>query len=192
METTFKLPNNRVLSITFDETPLSPREWDNITTLIFFGKYSHLGDSHEFNTDDYGGWDEMEAAIKKHYGKDLASIQKVYGYSHSGLAISTTPFQCPWDSGVLGFAVILRSTLKSICDVKRITNAVREQMVEWVNGEIEVLNQYANGEVYRFVIEDENQDYEDGCSGFYGHDIQTNGILDNLSEEDKAEVLTQL
>ena len=41
------------------------RDWDNYTKLIcFHGRYN-LGDKHEYNHNNYDGWDEMEQAILK-------------------------------------------------------------------------------------------------------------------------------
>ena len=40
------LEDGTTLEVYQDDYPSSPREWTNICTLIFFGKYSHLGDDH--------------------------------------------------------------------------------------------------------------------------------------------------
>ena len=57
---TFKLNNGRTLGVEYSEWTESPREWDNLTKCIFFGSYSHVGDKHNYNSNDYNGWDEME------------------------------------------------------------------------------------------------------------------------------------
>ena len=191
---TFKLNNGRTLGVEYSEWAESPREWDNLTKCIFFGTYSHVGDKHNYNSNDYNGWDEMEQDIIKR--EQPVIIKKVYMYVHSGATISLKPFSCPWDSGVLGFVIITKEDLKREYNWKVITKKRLESVMENINnvleGEIEVLDDYISGDVYEFSIQDENGDTEDSCSGFYGSDIKTNGILDHLSIEDKELVLQQI
>jgi len=191
---TFKLNNGRTLGVEYSEWSSSPREWDNLTKCIFFGSYSHVGDKHDYNSNDYNGWDEMEQDIIKR--EQPVIIKKVYMYVHSGATISLTPFDCRWDSGVLGFVIITKEDLRTEYNWKVITKKRLESVLENINnvleGEIEVLDDYISGNVYEFSIQDENGDTEDSCSGFYGSDIKTNGILDHLSIEDKELVLQQI
>jgi len=56
----------------------------------------------------------------------------VYAYIHGGITVSTTPFSCRWDSGVLGF---IRTTSK-------------ESAEKWIN----YLNMVLNGQLKRNVI----------------------------------------
>jgi len=191
---TFKLNNGRTLGVEYCEWAESPREWDNLTKCIFFGTYSHVGDKHNYNSNDYNGWNEMEQDIIKR--EQPVIIKKVYMYVHSGATISLEPFACPWDSGVLGFVIITKEDLKKEYNWKVITKKRLESVLENINnvlkGEIEVLDAYISGEVYEFSIQDENGETEDSCGGFYGFDIKTNGILDHLSIEDKELVLEQI
>jgi hypothetical protein len=191
---TFKLNNGRTLGVEYSEWSSSPREWDNLTKCIFFGSYSHVGDEHNYNSNDYNGWDEMEQDIIKR--EQPVIIKKVYMYVHSGETISLTPFDCRWDSGVLGFVIITKEDLRTEYNWKVITKKRLDSVLENINnvleGEIEVLDDYISGNVYEFSIQDENGDTEDSCSGFYGSDIKTNGILDHLSIEDKELVLQQI
>ena len=191
---TFKLNNGRTLEVEYSEWVENPREWDNLTKCIFFGSYSHVGDKHDYNSNDYNGWDEMEQDIIKR--EQPVIIKKVYMYVHSGATISLKPFSCPWDSGVLGFVIITKEDLKKEYNWKVITKKRLESVLENINnvleGEIEVLDDYISGDVYQFSIQDENGDTEDSCGGFYGSDIKTNGILDHLSIEDKELVLQQI
>ena len=144
---TYNLPNNRKLNIVHDTNAETPREWDNITKMIFFGKHSHLGDENEFSAECGNDWVDQEDIIRKHYGRDLVHIQKVYGYSHSGLTIALTPFSCPWDSGTLGFVIVTRQDIRT-CFGGNATKAKIEQAISQVNGEIETLDQYIRGDMY--------------------------------------------
>jgi hypothetical protein len=187
------LTDDRTLIVTYDDCAESPREWDNLTKMLFFGKHKHLGDKHNINADDYNGWNELEEAIKKEY--DVVMIKKVYAYIHSGMTISTQPFSCPWDSGVLGFVIITKADLRKEYNWKVLTqkriNEVYNRLDNIMDGEVKELDYYVSGDVYGFRIEDKNGDIEDSCYGFYGYDIQNNGILDYMTDKDKKLVLEQ-
>ena len=126
------------------------RDWDNYTKLIcFHGRYN-LGDKHEYNHNDYDGWDEMEQAILRKE-KDVVWISPLYLYDHSGITISTSPFE----------------------------------------SEIKTYDQELCGEVYGFSIEDSDGEVEDSCGGFYGSDLNENGMGDYL-EQEQIDALTNV
>jgi hypothetical protein len=81
----------------------NPRENDNLGTMAFFHKRYRLGDNHKLTIQD---------AQNISYSKKYISIP-VYMYDHGGIAISTQPFSCPWDSGQLGIIFVeLKTALK--------------------------------------------------------------------------------
>ena len=49
----------------YDESPESPRNWDNLGTMVCFHRNYDLGDKHDYNSNDYNGWNEMEKDIIK-------------------------------------------------------------------------------------------------------------------------------
>jgi hypothetical protein len=176
-----ELTNNNTLEVTQDESPYNPREDDNLSTMIcFHGRY-RLGDKHEYNSNDYSGWDEMEAAIIKN--EKTAIILPLYLYDHSGITISTTEFSCRWDSGQVGFVFVSKEKLKTEYSVKKITQQIIEKATKVLLAEIETYDHYISGEVYSYTLLDENGKVEDSCSGFFGWDIKTNGILDSIDAE---------
>jgi hypothetical protein len=194
-----ELSGNKVLKIFQDDCYDSPREWCNATTMLFFGTYRHLGDKHDFDSDDYSGWEEMEQAIKRKL--NVKHIQKVYGYSHSGLTISLEPFGCQWDSGVLGFVVVTAENVIETQGGKRATKEKVANCVRQIENEVETLDQYIRGDVYGYqLIQKENcdccgsEDEEviDSCWGFYGEDIEENGILEYIPEEFHKEIKSKI
>ena len=195
---TFKLPNNRTLKIVQDSTPDSPREWDNLTQMIFTGKHEHLGDKHDVDfSEGYSSRQDFiergAEAVKKHI-KDIVAIKPVHLYKHSGTSISTSygyPYNCIWDSGTCGFVIITKQSIREMFGCKRVSQKDIEKAESQIDGEVETLSQWMEGEVYGFVIENEEEEHEDSCYGFYGHDINTNGILDHLSDEDRTMLESQ-
>ena len=153
------------LKIVLDSDAESPRNWDNLSKLICFHKRYDLGDSHDYKSDDYRGWEEMKKEIIKK--EDVAIIMPLYLYDHSGITISTTPFSCPWDSGQLGFAIVTKPQIRKAYSTKRVSKKHIEAAQKILLGEIETYDQYLCGEIYGFELEDEIGNIIDSCYGFY-------------------------
>jgi len=100
-----------------DESASSPREWDNMTTMICMHGSLSLGDKHGYGSNDFYGWEGLKERLKKDY--DIVSeILPMYMYNHSGITISTTPFSCRWDSGQIGWVFISQNNI-DICGKTR-------------------------------------------------------------------------
>jgi hypothetical protein len=169
------------LKVVHDSSPESPREWDNLGTMICFHNRYDLGDNHNYNSDDYSGWEEMKQAIIKK--ENPAVILPLYMYDHSGISISTSPFSCRWDSGQIGFILVSKKKALEEFGGKIVTAKLKERLEKILEGEVETYTQYVEGEVYGFVIEDEDGEHIDSCYGFYGRDFATNGMLDYIDHE---------
>jgi hypothetical protein len=178
---TYKLKNGKTLEVTQEEYPYNPRHDDNLSKMICFHKRYNLGDKHDYNHNDYSGWAEMEKAIIKN--EKPAIILPLYLYDHSGITISTSPFSCRWDSGQVGFVLISKERLRNEYSVKRITKKEIEKGTRVLLAEVDTYDKYIMGEVYGYTLLDENGNIEDSCFGFFGSDIKTNGILDNINAE---------
>ena len=77
----------------------------------------------------------------------------VYMYDHSGLAVSTTPFSCHWDSGRLGTMFIENEDLKNI-DTGDEMDYLMSVFSEWsyyVSGEAYCLDISLRGEVIESI-----------------------------------------
>lgn len=169
--------SNNTLKILVDENPESPRNWDNLGVCAFFHSRYDFGDKVKFSSNDFDSWTEMKEAIVKDF--DGAIVLSVYMLDHSGITIATTPFSCPWDSGQLGFIYVTKERLRAEYSVKRISKKVIAKAAKVLQSEIKILDQYLMGDVYGFVIEDETESHVDSCYGFFGSNIEENGILEN-------------
>lgn len=166
----------KMLEIYYDTHPQNPREWSNLGTMVcFHGRYS-LGDSHPYRASDYSSWEEVKKAIEKDY--NVAVILPIYLYDHSGLALSTSPFSCPWDSGQVGWIYTTKEKLREEYGVKYVTKKIKERAVSALKNELEVYSNFINGEVFGYVLKDEKGEEVDSCWGFYGLNFKTNGIAD--------------
>lgn len=139
-----------------DFDPFNPRtECDNLATMVCFHRRYDLGDKHNMSIE------EAHEILKR---KDIHWIP-LYLYDHSGITISTGPFSCPWDSGQIGFIYLEKEVYKREWNRKR---ANKKHMEEIMRGEVENYDNYLTGEVYGYIVEDEEGDHIDSCWGFFG------------------------
>lgn len=181
------------LKIVQDSNGESPREWDNLGTIAYKSRNYTLG---EEKIDDPIEWleDMLDRPRKYEYTNErLEELETiffekyialpVYKYEHSGIAISTTPFSCSWDSGKIGYIYISKEDTRKEYSVKRITNKIKEKVLSVLKGEIEIFNTYINNDIYGFQILNEDEDIIDSCYGFYGTDWKNNGIMEHIDNE---------
>ncbi len=193
METTTE--TQRRARIMCDDSPMSPREWDNVGSIVGWHNRCALSDDDEKTHLDSDEW--LRALAADHVGQDdpdLISnehveriIEKyfvlltIYMYDHSGIALNTGGFSCPWDSGPVGYIYCTKE--KALKECGTIESAMR-----CMEGEIEVYGQYINGSVFGYVLEEgrvcdlghTHWETVDSCWGFYGYDPKDNGMLDNV------------
>ncbi len=150
-----------------DSDPLNPRkEFDNLGTMVcFHGRYD-LGDEHSFENDG-----DLYKQIQEREG-DFIHLP-LYLYDHSGITMSTGPFSCPWDSGMVGIIFITKQKIREEYSVKRISANLLERVKTYLQGEVETYDDYLTGNVHGYVIEDpddskEHDGIQDSCWGFYG------------------------
>lgn len=195
----YDLSNNQEVRIFQDECGESPREWDNLSTMVCFHERYSLGDEHDYNSNDYSGWDEIKEQIEK--DNDVAIILPLYMYDHSSCTISTTPFECRWDSGQIGWVFCTKEKVRDSFLVKRISEKVLKKALTCLLGEVEVYDQYLRGDVYGFQLvqyeecaccHTTQEEVIDSCWGFYGYDLTENGMLTHLGKDIAEQVEAQL
>jgi hypothetical protein len=177
---------NTTLEIHNDESPESPRTWDNLGKMICHHKRYNLGDEHTINPNHYNSYDEMRKAIIRK--EDVGVILPMYMYEHSGISIATTPFNCRWDSGQIGFILASKKKIRAEYGVKRITKKIIDYVTKILEAEVSVYNQYLINDVYGFKLFKDGKEV-DACWGFFGSDIKTNGILDHIDEPELIETI---
>lgn len=199
MSETYKLLSDkdnvrRELRIVQDEDALNPRlDFDPLGTMVCKHPRYLLGDNHHFVDGD-----EIVKAVQKII-EDGGVVIKCYLMDHGGISMSTTPFSCPWDSGQVGFIWISAKRMKD--DYGELNDAVRETVAAVLESEVKTYDQYLRGDCYGFELveyttcrccEEEKEEVVDSCWGFYGTDIEENGILHHLDAADKAAIRAEL
>lgn len=175
----YKLSNGKTLRVEQEEYPENPRTtWDNLGTMVCFHTRYVLGDKDTgYNFRDYASFKEVLEAINKK--ENPVAILPIYMYDHSGITIATTPFSCKWDSGQIGY--IFLSKKKAIEEYGE--NYEVEKIKEYLENEVKIYDQYLTGDVYGFTVINKEGEEEDSCWGFYGSDPNTNGMMDNFSND---------
>jgi hypothetical protein len=179
-----KLKDNHVLQIFQDSWADTPRSWDNFGTMAIFHKKYNFGDDVDFKHADFDSWEQMEKHIRKNL--KAAIVLPIYMYDHSGITIRTYPFTCVWDSGQIGFIYATKEKIKKEYDVKRISQVVIEKVEKILENEVIVMDKYITGDIYGFQLIKQTDTEDiiiDSCTGFYGEDIQSNGMLEHINSD---------
>lgn len=140
-----------------DYDPMSPREWGNLGTMACWHRRYDLGDIQP-QDDPQTHLADVKPAL----------TLPLYLYDHSGITMRTTPFSCPWDSGQVGVIYVTREKLLKEYGGKRLTKKVLEKATKVLVGEVETYDQYIRGDVYGFVIEDQDGEQVESVWGFFG------------------------
>jgi hypothetical protein len=148
----------KVIEIHYDQDPQSPRvDCDNLGTILYTSTRYNLGDKQVSR-------EEIKDIAES---KDVIAIP-VYAYIHSGIALNTTGFSCPWDSGQCGIIYADKEKIRKEYGVKRIGPAVRRKVEALFKAEVEEFGKYLGGEVYGYQIKDKDRNDLDSCWGYIG------------------------
>lgn len=166
---------NLEVRVYLDEDAISPREnCDNFGTIIGFHRRYRVCDVNAQNLDHYDSWDEWRT---HELPKDVIALP-VHAYQHGGIALATTPFGDPWDSGQVGFIYATRQQTRENYMVKRITKKIEKQAYELLKSEIEELNSYFNHDHYTYDLL-EDKEVIDSCGGFQNGPNMVDYMLSN-------------
>ena len=203
------------LTMDIDTCADSPREWDNVATIVSKGGDWDISDKGwRMNAKEFAEFLHEKLDKKCPEVKDLTDIdyivncgnaknyivcKPIYMYDHSGQTISLTPFGCRWDSGCCGYIFVFKD--KIFNEFERATeDNWRDIADEIIQSEIDVYDDYIQGEVYGYYLEEghavEHKDlvtgaiwtsteYEtvDSCYGFYGSDCSLNILCAALGDD---------
>ncbi len=169
----------------------SPRENDNLGTMVCFHGRHTLGDTdHGLQSGDFSGWNALKVYIEKELKGTI--ILPLYLYDHSGLRIKVGSFQgllsqghAEFDSGQVGFIYITSEKIRREYSKKRVSPKFKATVTGFLESEVKVYDQYLSGDVWGYVIEKDGKDAE-SCWGFYGQDFcleEAKALIDNLEGE---------
>lgn len=185
----------------YDDCPFDPREDDNLGTMACFHKRYSLGDKVDFTAEDFSGWDEMEKHIR---GKLKAVVVlPLYLYDHSMQSISTESFvgravHAEWDSGRIGFVYATKEDIRKNWMVKNVTKKLLKETERILKGEVAHYNDYIEGNVYGYTIEDSEGNTIESVGGYIGYDYydemvkEAKSVVDYTAKELEKEITNKV
>lgn len=196
-----------------DEFPQSPREWDNLGTMACWHRDYLLGDEEpqkqepahylydvltgvfpdwdipeQWNENGMGDQEFIEEALAKL--KEGAVVFPLVLLDHSGLwmRVGNSFAEDPggWDTSRVGFIFVTKEKIEKEFGDSDSTAIAKAVLI--LTEEVNVYSQYLEGDVWGFIIEDENEDHVDSCREYYGHDFEGNGLLDTARNSVDCEI----
>ena len=175
-----------------DESPESPRTWDNLGTMVCFHNRYGLGDKHNYT---FSGWDNVEKDIIRN--ENVGVMLPLYLFDHSGITMNTTGFSCPWDSGKVGFIFISKEKMLKEYGGKIVTQTLKDKVEGYLKSEVETYDQYLTGDVYGYRVSEvktcseghEHEEELDSCWGYYGQEncmLEGVGIVEYYIKNDEV------
>lgn len=185
------------INIRQDDCPTSPRDWDNLGTIALKDNRYVSGDEefsdatewlerlakttdrqnehmYEIAKDKYEHTLSRGNVLRAYHEALLERIERnyiilpVYAYIHSGISLSTGPYSCPWDSGLMGWIYVPKDNVRKEYGVKRINKKLHDKVTEVLRDEIKVFGDYIDGDVYGYEVLDPQGEYVDSCWGYFG------------------------
>lgn len=113
-------------------------------------------------------------------------VMPLYLLDHSGLAMQTTSFNEPWDSGQVGWVYVSKEDALKEFGAKKMTGALRKKAEDVLRGEVAEYDAYLRGECYGFELY-KNGELSDSCWGFIGSlEDACKAMADYLPDECKG------
>lgn len=168
--------------LTPDDMPVNPREeYTNNGKIIHWHKrWSSFGEIDISKNGRFTNKKDLEDWIKKEYNAFV--LVPIFMYDHSGVAIRTYPFTCPFDSGQVGYIFATKEEVKNT--FKSTGKKAQEKYIKLLVDEIETYNQYLANDVYCLVQEtydnDKNPINYDTVGGFFGLDYAIQGLKEGI------------
>jgi hypothetical protein len=153
-----------LIQVVPDEYCDSPRQWGNLWTWVTASGAGYSDIKRE-TPDDF---EDDDGKLSKAFLRDNIVVP-LYLYRHSGDSISLGreyPFDCPWDSGCMGFAYLSYAKIQEEYGWKNITKTRREKLIADLKGEVETMNVWLSGGAYGIKVVNMESGYEDSCWGF--------------------------
>ena len=189
-----------------DEDPESPREWDNLGTMLCKHRGYKLGDEKDSK-------DMSPEQITKFVNRKDVIALPLFLLDHSGLWMRTGRFECDaqgWDTSHVGYIAVTFEKVKKEYGWKHVTKKRIEKIKGYLEGEVQTYSDYLEGAVIGYMIEGPGGKDMDSCWGFYpehngnGHYIGSNfeqefsymlskcrSIIDEYIKEDQKEAVIQ-
>ena len=160
------------LLIKHDDDPSSPRENDNLGTMVCWHRRYKLGDIQPK--------ERPEEWFKENFPPECLDggvLLALYMLDHSGITISTESFRDPWDSGQIGWIFAKPEKVKEAFGDNSQESV--EKARQCLLHEVKIYDQFQRGSCWGYQYGD------DSCWGFFGDTLEETGLSDFVPEEAK-------
>lgn len=165
-----------------DTDSQNPRtEWDNFGRMVCWHRNYMLGDDGVGNSGKRTNRGFAEPSDFQDWWKANGKggvILPLYLYDHSGITMRTGPFDCPWDSGQVGYIYATAEMIRKEGFLHGSLNAV----ISLLQAEVSTYDEFLTGEVYGYVIEDADGEFVDSCWGFFGRKYAEQEAKERLAD----------
>jgi len=145
-----------------DESAESPREWDNLGTMLCLHPRYDLGDKHEL---------DAKEIIEISNRKDVLALPLVL-LDHSGLWMKVWSGWAEdpggWDTPRVGIIYVTYEKIKKEYSCKYITKKVLAKAERLMRAEVKEYSSYLEGAVCGWVVEDKDGEVIESVWGYYG------------------------
>ena len=157
------------LTMDIDGCAESPREWDNVATIVSkSGNWDISDEGWRMNVEEFvkflhkkldrkcpeiKGLKDIDHIVNCGSAKNYIVCKPIYMYDHSGQTISLSPFGCRWDSGCCGYIFVFKDKILKEFPDKNNDNW-RDKAEEVIKSEIDIYDDYIQGEVYGYCLEE--------------------------------------
>jgi hypothetical protein len=160
----------RTVKIFRDPEPMSPRDYDNWSTLACWHRRLVLGD--EEKRIEPMSLETLREKIAAE-GDEILAVLALYLYDHSGITMragDANPFHDRWDSGQVGWGYVTRSNVEKMMGGAESGASVptAEELTRYIRQEVEAYDEYLTGQVYGYSVKGREGETLDDCWGFYG------------------------
>jgi hypothetical protein len=155
-----------------DDAGSTPRDWDNVSVLAGWDDRIEVDEEIRF---DFPNPKAFETHMREEHGA-VGPILPLFLLDHSGLRIRTGDDianitaagrfigdGAGWDTSFVGVVYATKETLE-------MTGVAEKDIKVALEQDIATLDQFFMGDVYGYVIKDEDDNVTDSCWGFYGLD----------------------
>lgn len=180
------------LVIEYDNYSSSPRSWSNLGYFITAdNRQNSPDDNQEFikilketgnEANNQAEHIEMiKSRIESETDEKVLKIYPICKYEHGGVSYKLGT-EHGFDYSNNGFYIITDKTQKEL-------GTSSEDFEKVIKQELDVYNSWVNGDVYSFILYDDNGDIVDSCGGFYGLDDIKNYLPAEFKDENLSDYI---
>ena len=195
-----RLPNGNKAKaeLVYDQHAATPRDCDNLGTILISPNKSHwiaspdvaVDTSIPFGKNPFEHWENLRREQLKLKKSDIAIGCPITKYEHGAISLSLG-YKRGWDYTVSGFVYVTKDQVRKRYGVKRITKSIIEHAKNCLQDELDTLTRWLNGECYgwqikEYALTDDGLDWEevgvlDACWGYFDKEQALGDMKDMLS-----------